>query len=172
MDSFRIRSSSGRSTPFETDHNHLEFLIPRISRKYRSLSFDSGLRLIVSLSGNQRIDSPTRLVMSSSVPNSDRKIVTGPAGYVLEDVPHFTDDFPNSPVRLWLYYFNFKWYMWVLIMRAGKVWNFTWLCFKVTFFNYPLRFFSDLIDYVVSCDVMFQTYPNPLQDNAAYSVVK
>ncbi|XP_010438324.1 PREDICTED: ATP-dependent 6-phosphofructokinase 1 isoform X2 [Camelina sativa] len=51
--------------------------------------------------------------MSSSVSNSDRKIVTGSAGYILEDVPHFTDDFPDCP-----------------------------------------------------------TYPNPLQDNAAYSVVK
>ncbi|KAG7541050.1 Phosphofructokinase domain [Arabidopsis thaliana x Arabidopsis arenosa] len=112
MDSFRFRSSSRRSTQSETDHQ-LGFLIPRISRKYRSLSFDSGLRLIVSLSDNQSFESPTRLVMSSSVPNSDRKIVTGPAGYILEDVPHFTDDFPDHP-----------------------------------------------------------TYPNPLQDNAAYSVVK
>ncbi|XP_010438323.1 PREDICTED: ATP-dependent 6-phosphofructokinase 1 isoform X1 [Camelina sativa] len=113
MDYFRFRSSSsgGRSTASETDHHQL---IPRISRKYRSLSFDSGLRLIASLSNNhQRIESPTRLVMSSSVSNSDRKIVTGSAGYILEDVPHFTDDFPDCP-----------------------------------------------------------TYPNPLQDNAAYSVVK
>ncbi|CAH2077609.1 unnamed protein product [Thlaspi arvense] len=113
MDSSRFRSSSNRSTPFETDHHQFGFLIPRISRRYRSLSFDSGLRLIVSLSGNQRSESPTRLVMSTSAPSSDRKIVTGPAGYVLEDVPHFSDYIPNPP-----------------------------------------------------------TYPNPLQDNAAYSVVK
>jgi len=100
MDLFRFRSSSRRSTQSETDHHHhqLGFLIPRISRKYRSLSFDSGLRLIVS--DNQSFESPKRLVMSSSVPNSDRKIVTGPAGYILEDVPHFSDDFPDHPVRL------------------------------------------------------------------------
>ncbi|WZZ24568.1 hypothetical protein YC2023_007969 [Brassica napus] len=51
--------------------------------------------------------------MATSALNSDKKIVTGPAGYVLEDVPHFSDYIPNPP-----------------------------------------------------------TYPNPLQDNAAYSVVK
>lgn len=102
MDSSRFRSSSGRSTASETDHHRLGFSIPRISRKYRSLSFDSGLRLIVSLSGgNQRFESPspTRLVMATSALNSDRKIVTGPAGYVLEDVPHFSDYIPNPPVR-------------------------------------------------------------------------
>lgn len=106
MDSSRFRSSSGRSSPFEFDQHNLGFIIPRISRKYRSLSFDSGLRLIVSLSDNQRFESPTRLVMASSVSNSDRKIVTGPAGYVLEDVPHFSDYFPDHPVRLCLFNFN------------------------------------------------------------------
>ncbi|CAA7037120.1 unnamed protein product [Microthlaspi erraticum] len=116
MDSSRFRSSSGRITASEADHHQLGFSIPRISRKYRSLSFDSGLRFIFSLSGgNQSLESPspTRLVMATSALNSDRKIVTGPAGYVLEDVPHFSDYIPNPP-----------------------------------------------------------TYPNPLQDNAAYSVVK
>nr|VDC74327.1 unnamed protein product [Brassica rapa] len=112
MDSYRfIKSSSKQSTSSETDHHHHQFgsLIPRLGRKYRSLSFDSGLLLIV----NQRFESPTRLVMATSALNSDKKIVTGPAGYVLEDVPHFSDYIPNPP-----------------------------------------------------------TYPNPLQDNAAYSVVK
>ncbi|KAJ1387893.1 Pyrophosphate-dependent phosphofructokinase [Sesbania bispinosa] len=51
--------------------------------------------------------------MGSAVDNSKAKIVTGPAGYILEDVPHLTDFIPNLP-----------------------------------------------------------TYPNPLQDNPAYSVVK
>ncbi|KAG2240071.1 hypothetical protein Bca52824_091073 [Brassica carinata] len=110
----RFKSSSKQSTSSETDHHHhhrFGSLIPRLGRKYRSLSFDSGLLLIV----NQRFESPspTRLVMATSALNSDRKIVTGPAGYVLEDVPHFSDYIPNPP-----------------------------------------------------------TYPNPLQDNAAYSVVK
>ncbi|KAG2240067.1 hypothetical protein Bca52824_091069 [Brassica carinata] len=112
--SYRFKSSSKQSTSSETDHHHhhrFGSLIPRLGRKYRSLSFDSGLLLIV----NQRFESPspTRLVMATSALNSDRKIVTGPAGYVLEDVPHFSDYIPNPP-----------------------------------------------------------TYPNPLQDNAAYSVVK
>ncbi|XP_010541000.1 PREDICTED: ATP-dependent 6-phosphofructokinase 1 isoform X2 [Tarenaya hassleriana] len=49
----------------------------------------------------------------ASPANSDRKIITGPAGYVLEDVPHLSDYIPSLP-----------------------------------------------------------TYPNPLQDNPAYSVVK
>uniref|UniRef100_I1KJS5 Phosphofructokinase domain-containing protein n=1 Tax=Glycine max TaxID=3847 RepID=I1KJS5_SOYBN len=56
--------------------------------------------------------SRSRLAMASPV-NSDPKVVTGTAGYILEDVPHFTDYIPNLP-----------------------------------------------------------TYPNPLQDNPAYSVVK
>ncbi|KAF7813897.1 ATP-dependent 6-phosphofructokinase 3 [Senna tora] len=49
----------------------------------------------------------------ASSPNSKPKIVTGPTGYILEDVPHLSDYVPNLP-----------------------------------------------------------TYPNPLQDNPAYSVVK
>ncbi|ESQ54317.1 hypothetical protein EUTSA_v10024824mg [Eutrema salsugineum] len=73
----------------------------------------SGFRLLLPQISSKRFESPTRLVMATSALNSDRKIVTGPAGYVLEDVPHFSDYFPNAP-----------------------------------------------------------TYPNPLQDNAAYSVVK
>ncbi|CAN6880245.1 unnamed protein product [Brassica oleracea] len=113
MDSHRFRSSSNRSTASETDHHQFGSLIPRLNRKYRSLSFDTGLRLIASLSGSQTFGSPTRLVMATSSLNSDRKIVTGPDGYILEDVPHFSHYIPN-----------------------------------------PL------------------TYPNPLQDNAAYSVVK
>ncbi|XP_027359512.1 ATP-dependent 6-phosphofructokinase 3-like isoform X2 [Abrus precatorius] len=56
--------------------------------------------------------SPSPVAMASSV-NSDPKVVTGTAGYILEDVPHLTDYFPD-----------------------------------------------------------LQTYPNPLQDNPAYSVVK
>jgi len=31
---------------------------------------------------------------------SEPKIVTGDAGYVLEDVPHFTDYIPDLPVTL------------------------------------------------------------------------
>lgn len=31
--------------------------------------------------------------------NSERKIVTGEAGYVLEDVPHLSDYIPDLPVR-------------------------------------------------------------------------
>lgn len=122
MDSYRfIKSSSKQSTSSETDHHHHQFgsLIPRLGRKYRSLSFDSGLLLIV----NQRFESPTRLVMATSALNSDKKIVTGPAGYVLEDVPHFSDYIPNPPVR----YNSLNPKCWILIMRAGminKVWNF------------------------------------------------
>ena len=38
------------------------------------------------------------VVMASSL-NSKPKIVTGTAGYVLEDVPHLTDYIPDLPVR-------------------------------------------------------------------------
>ena len=36
---------------------------------------------------------------SNSNGNSKPKIVTGSAGYVLEDVPHLTDYIPHLPVR-------------------------------------------------------------------------
>ncbi|CAG7884669.1 unnamed protein product, partial [Brassica rapa] len=91
IDSYRFRSPSNRSTASETDHHQFGSLIHRLSRKYRSLSFDTGLRLIASLSGSQTCGSPTRLVMSTSALNTDRKNVTGPTGYVLEDVPHFSE---------------------------------------------------------------------------------
>ncbi|RZC27824.1 ATP-dependent 6-phosphofructokinase 3 isoform B [Glycine soja] len=63
--------------------------------------------------GFQPARSRSRLAMASPANTSEPKIVTGTAGYILEDVPHFTDYIPNLP-----------------------------------------------------------TYPNPLQDNPAYSVVK
>ncbi|WVZ15277.1 hypothetical protein V8G54_012843 [Vigna mungo] len=62
--------------------------------------------------GSEPARSRSRAAMASPA-NSDPKVVTGTAGYILEDVPHFTDYIPN-----------------------------------------------------------LQTYPNPLQDNPAYSVVK
>lgn len=31
---------------------------------------------------------------------TEPKVVTGPAGYVLEDVPHLSDYIPDLPVRL------------------------------------------------------------------------
>ncbi|KAF5748520.1 6-phosphofructokinase 3 [Tripterygium wilfordii] len=81
-----------------------------ISRKYSAVSFtSSGSR---SVPGS-RIGSPTRAMASTNINPSDMKIVTGEAGYVLEDVPHLRDYIPDLP-----------------------------------------------------------TYPNPLQHNPAYSVVK
>ncbi|XP_027924573.1 ATP-dependent 6-phosphofructokinase 3 isoform X1 [Vigna unguiculata] len=62
--------------------------------------------------GSEPARSRSRAAMASPA-NSDPKVVTGAAGYILEDVPHLTDYIPNLP-----------------------------------------------------------TYPNPLQDNPAYSVVK
>lgn len=43
--------------------------------------------------------SPSRAAAMASPANTDPKVVTGTAGYVLEDVPHLTDYFPNLPVR-------------------------------------------------------------------------
>lgn len=43
--------------------------------------------------------SRSRLAMASPANTSEPKIVTGTAGYILEDVPHFTDYIPNLPVR-------------------------------------------------------------------------
>ena len=53
---------------------------------------------------------------SNSNGNSKPKIVTGSAGYVLEDVPHLTDYIPHLPVRplfssfiIQLFFFFFFW---------------------------------------------------------------
>ncbi|XVF88663.1 hypothetical protein PTKIN_Ptkin19aG0068600 [Pterospermum kingtungense] len=93
-------------------------------RKFRTINFDyscrdgcgCGLRRSRRRSGCSKIEGSTRDVMATSASSpeiSKPKIVTGPAGYVLEDVPHLTDYIADLP-----------------------------------------------------------TYPNPLQDNPAYSVVK
>ena len=44
---------------------------------------------------------------SNSNSSSKPKIVTGSAGYVLEDVPHLTDYIPHLPVRPLFSYFIF-----------------------------------------------------------------
>lgn len=47
--------------------------------------------------------------MASSDGDSQLKIVHGEAGYILEDVPHFSDYIPNLPVFLSL--FHFQWHL-------------------------------------------------------------
>jgi len=48
--------------------------------------------------GSEPARSRSRAAMASPA-NSDPKVVTGAAGYILEDVPHLTDYIPNLPVR-------------------------------------------------------------------------
>ena len=43
--------------------------------------------------------------------DSQLKIVSGEAGYVLEDVPHLTDFFPDLPVFLSLFALLLKWFI-------------------------------------------------------------
>lgn len=57
------------------------------SFRNRSVSFGSGLR-----------NGYSPVVMEASN-GYKRKIVTGSAGYVLEDVPHLSDYIPDLPVR-------------------------------------------------------------------------
>lgn len=48
--------------------------------------------------GSEPARSRSRAAMASPA-NSDPKVVTGAAGYILEDVPHLTDYIPNLQVR-------------------------------------------------------------------------
>lgn len=41
---------------------------------------------------------------NNNIKNCEMKVVTGDAGYVLEDVPHLTDYIPNLPVRYILFH--------------------------------------------------------------------
>ncbi|XVE70531.1 hypothetical protein DITRI_Ditri10aG0079500 [Diplodiscus trichospermus] len=136
MDSVLAPSStSSFSSPLnKSNHNNCEnksrFSVPSsfVSfnlRKFSSVSFGHGYRYGCGCrlrrsrsSGCFKIECSIRATMASSASAaspevSKPKIVTGPGGYVLEDVPHLSDYIPNLP-----------------------------------------------------------TYPNPLQDNPAYSVVK
>ncbi|XP_022754930.1 ATP-dependent 6-phosphofructokinase 3-like isoform X2 [Durio zibethinus] len=129
------RSTSSFSSPLNNNKNYYycninsenksSFSVPssfRIFnlRKFSTVSFGYGCdcRLMGRSSGCSKIDCLTRVTMdfsaSAASPEIAKpKIVTGPGGYVLEDVPHLSDYIPDLP-----------------------------------------------------------TYPNPLQDNPAYSVVK
>jgi len=49
--------------------------------------------------GSEPARSPSRASAMASPPNTDPKVVTGAAGYILEDVPHLTDYIANLPVR-------------------------------------------------------------------------
>ncbi|KAH7572202.1 hypothetical protein JRO89_XS04G0219300 [Xanthoceras sorbifolium] len=110
MDSVPVRSSSSSSSSISSLNSR--FLEPSFSgisslRKFSSVCFNS-----TSLSGSNSKYLKNAVLMGSAG-NLNPKTVNGPAGYVLEDVPHLSDYIPDLP-----------------------------------------------------------TYPNPLQDNPAYSVVK
>lgn len=66
---------------------------------------------------------------SNSNGNSKPKIVTGSAGYVLEDVPHLTDYIPHLPVRPLFSYFIiqlfFFFFFWAAESKQVK-----FLCYK------------------------------------------
>lgn len=112
MDSIALSSSSpSPSTSTSTSSLKSRFL-QKPSQNLKQLS--SSVSFSASSSSNFR--SPAKsisMAAASNNGNSQKKIVTGPAGYVLEDVPHLSDYIPDLP-----------------------------------------------------------TYPNPLQNNPAYSVVK
>ncbi|EOY30586.1 hypothetical protein QUC31_020191 [Theobroma cacao] len=144
MDSVLAPSStSSFSSPLNNNNNHhhhnknfyksninnsknkSRFSVPSNSgicnlRKFSTVSFGYGYRYgcgcrLRRSSGCSKIHDSTRGAMASSASpeNSKPKVVTGPGGYVLQDVPHLSDYIADLP-----------------------------------------------------------TYPNPLQDNPAYSVVK
>ncbi|XP_043720058.1 ATP-dependent 6-phosphofructokinase 6-like [Telopea speciosissima] len=102
-----ISSSSSIAVPkfrcFDPSNGH-----PVSNSNYHYLNSSS----VMNSNSNSKNTTASGESMESSS-KSERKIVTGEFGYILEDVPHFTDYIPNLP-----------------------------------------------------------TYPNPLQDNPAYSVVK
>ena len=59
--------------------------------------------------------------------NSEPKIVSGEAGYVLEDVPHFTDYIPHLPVRISLSHSHFKALFGCWEMKGKIKWIFIFL---------------------------------------------
>ncbi|XP_044463838.1 ATP-dependent 6-phosphofructokinase 3-like [Mangifera indica] len=61
-------------------------------KKFSSVSFSSS-----SLSSSSKGSPRKGNLMGSSSDNTKPKIVNGPAGYVLEDVPHLSDYIPNLP---------------------------------------------------------------------------
>lgn len=77
------------------------------------------------------------------------KLENGNAGFVLEDVPHLTDYIPDLPVRIIYLYTDVFVHIQELIDRV--------VVYLFTYFSYLF---------------VWQTYPNPLQFNPAYSVVK
>ncbi|KAL4285366.1 hypothetical protein GQ457_16G003060 [Hibiscus cannabinus] len=109
--------SSTSSFPSHLNHNgddqikaKSRFSLPSSSgifnlRKYSSVNFgyyySSGCRLSSSSSsGGLKIDCSTSPTMASSASpeTSKPKIITGPGGYVLQDVPHLSDYIPDLPV--------------------------------------------------------------------------
>ncbi|KAK3210584.1 hypothetical protein Dsin_015290 [Dipteronia sinensis] len=122
MDSISVRSPTSSSLSISSLKSR--FLEPSVSgisshRKFSSVIFKSSSSSGSNSSFNSSSPSgsptrfPTKSVLMGSAGKIKPKTVSGPAGYVLEDVPHLSDYIPDLP-----------------------------------------------------------TYPNPLQDNPAYSVVK
>lgn len=57
--------------------------------------------------------------MGSSNSDYKAKVVSGDAGYVLEDVPHFSDYIPDLPVRS--YYLSLNTFAFLLFLFYGWV---------------------------------------------------
>ena len=64
---------------------------------------------------------------SNSNSSSKPKIVTGSAGYVLEDVPHLTDYIPHLPVRPLFSSFIIQLFFFFLAAESKQV---KFLCYK------------------------------------------
>ncbi|KAF7814211.1 ATP-dependent 6-phosphofructokinase 3-like [Senna tora] len=87
---------------------------------------------------------------------SDPKIVTGVAGYVLEDVPHLSDYISHLSVTPFLSFFL------SLLIFLLQIYGVCSIDMDVC----TLILLPSLSSFFI------QTYPNPLQDNPSYSVVK
>ncbi|KAK9208668.1 hypothetical protein WN944_001028 [Citrus x changshan-huyou] len=114
MDSVALSSPS--PSPSTSTSSLKSRFLQKPSQNSKQLSSSVSFSSSSSSSSCSDFRSPTKAISmaaASNNGNSQRKIVTGSAGYVLEDVPHLSDYIPDLP-----------------------------------------------------------TYPNPLQDNPAYSVVK
>lgn len=85
---------------------------------------------------SEPVVSRSRVAMTSTV-NSQPKVVTGTAGYILEDVPHLTDYIPNLPVRRCFHQLQV-----FLYLISDHV-------LLILFCDFYLRLFLELLEYFV-----------------------
>lgn len=112
MDSVALSSPS--PSPSTSTSSLKSRFLQKPSQNSKQLSSSVSFSSSSSSSSCSDFRSPTKAISmaaASNNGNSQRKIVTGAAGYVLEDVPHLSDYIPDLPVTCFFtssFFFFFK----------------------------------------------------------------